>query len=82
MTVYLAPGMGPCSGPERKKRRRKNAVNSGHYILSATSKSSAHTPLGPILSFLSGPEHGPIPGARYTVVVFLLTCIYKINYPK
>ena len=36
----------------RKVRRgreieRENAINSGHYILPATSKGSAHPPLGP-----------------------------------
>jgi hypothetical protein len=32
---------------ERKKRERKKMINSGHYVLPAMNKGSAHTPLGP-----------------------------------
>ena len=36
---------------ERERRERKNAVNSDHYVLSATPKGSAQTLLGAIKCF-------------------------------
>ena len=34
-----------------KDRKRKDAVNSGHYLLPATPKGSARTSVGPIRTF-------------------------------
>ena len=34
-----------------RERRERNAVNSGHYVLPATPKGSAHTSLGPKCNF-------------------------------
>ena len=36
-------------GEERKRKSGGNTVNTGHYVLSATPKGSAHTSLGPTI---------------------------------
>ena len=39
-------------GPRRRKERKENPENSGHYVPDATPKSSVRTSLGPILTIL------------------------------